>query len=140
MTFIRNDQIQAGLISYLKGKTTITNLLDDEDNPNGADEIREDQWQGDDFYYPNVRVRLISNKPFQECYHWIECGIQVFSEGASSLEADQISGIIATEFHPKGFTSNSLAFLVNVTNVIPAIRSDARTWRSEVLIHGVVSG
>jgi hypothetical protein len=133
MTFIRNDQIQTGLISYLKSKTTITSLLD------SSAEIKENEWQGDDFYYPAVRVRLISNIPFQSCYHQFECGIQVFSEEASSIEADQISGIIATQFHPVGFTSNSLAFLVHVTNVIPAIRSDIRTWRSEVLIRGLVA-
>lgn len=134
MAFVRNDQIQAGLVSYLKSKTTITSLLD------SSDEIKEDQWQGTEFYYPAVRVRLISNNPFQTCYHQFECGIQIFSEEASSLEADQISGIIATEFHPVGFTSNSLAFLANVTNVIPAARSDMRTWRSEVLVRGLVVG
>lgn len=132
-SFIRNDQIQAGLVSYLKSKTTITSLLD------SVDEIREDQWQGTEFLYPNIRVRLIKNEPYQECFHSFTCGIQVFSEEASSREADQICGTIATEFHPKSFTSNSLAFLVNVTNVLPAVRSDTRTWRSEVLIRGVAA-
>lgn len=132
-SFIRDDQIQAGLVSYLKSKTTITSLLD------SANEIREDQWQGTEFLYPNVRVRLMNNRPYQECFHSFDCGIQVFSEEASSREADQISGIIAGEFHIKGFTSNSLAFLVSVTNVVPAVRSDTRTWRSEVLLRGIVA-
>lgn len=134
MSFIRNDQIQAGIVSYLKGKSAIVAEVT-------VVEIREDQWQGDEYIYPNVRVRLISNVPMGfPCYHTFECGLQVYAEDASSQSADRISGIIANELHEKGFSSNSLAFITTVTNVMPAVRDDIRTWRSEVLIRGTVAG
>ncbi|GAF73003.1 unnamed protein product, partial [marine sediment metagenome] len=39
MAIPRGDQVQAGLISYLKGKSDVTDELTD-----GAEEIREDLW------------------------------------------------------------------------------------------------
>lgn len=133
MSYVSDDQIQAGLISYLKGKATIIAVVT-------VVEIREDQWQGEDFDYPNLRVRLISNIPgTQNCPHVFECGIQVFTEDSSSKNADRIAGIIANELQEKGFSSNSLAFTCRVTNQVPAVRNDIRTWRSEVLIRGTVA-
>ena len=137
MSLIRDDQIQAGLVSYLKGRTAVTSLV----TGTYGVEIREDQWQGTKFTYPNVRVRLISNVPTDKtgCLHEFTAGIQVFSEEASSMESDQIAGIIGNELHGNGFQSNNIAFTIQVTNLIPAIRSDMRTWRSEVLIRGSAS-
>jgi len=64
MTMLRNDEIQTAIVAYLKTKTAITSLLITEDNPTGLVEIREDQWQGTEFDYPNIRVRMIGNSPF----------------------------------------------------------------------------
>jgi hypothetical protein len=85
---------------------------------------------------------MISNRPLDNvgCGHEFECGLQSYSEKASSIEADQIAGIIGTTIHGKQFVANALNFSVISTNVIPAFRSDERTWRSEVLIRGIVSG
>lgn len=135
---IRNDQIQTGIVSYLKGVATITAEL------STSAEIREDQWQGRDFIYPNIRVRLISNSPQKDnrdgCDHRVSIGIQVFSEQDSSQQADRIAGIIGTVLHGRSFSANSLSFHSVVTNLVPAVRSDIRTWRSEVLLQCVVSG
>lgn len=137
MSLIRDDQIQAGLISYLKSKDTITSLV----TGTYAVEIREDQWQGTQFTYPAVRVRLIRNTPTNNagCRHEFVAGILVFSEEASSRECDQIAGIIGEELHGIGFDSNNVAFVTQVTDLVPAIRSDVRVWRSEVLIRGSAS-
>ena len=131
----RNDEIQAALIAWAKANTTITAEV-------GADEIREDQWQGDGFAYPNIRLRLISNNPLTpDCnYSTVSLSWLVFSEDNSSLEADRIAGIISNELHEKSFQSNNIAFMFNVTNLVPAIRSDRNTWRSEVIVNGVASG
>ncbi len=134
---LSNDEIQAELISYLKKNTAIVNALP------SVDEIREDQWQGTVFEYPNIRVKLNSNVPLdaETCNHiQISISFLVFSELPSSLEADQIAGIINKELHKKQFKSNGIAFSLRTTNLIPAIRSDVRTWRSEVLMSGIASG
>jgi hypothetical protein len=133
----RNDEIQEGLVSYLKSKSAITDLLYN----SGSNQIKEDQWKGTVAYYPGVRVRLISNiPPDSGCNGSLySAGIQVFSEEASSLQADLIAGTIANVLDSKGFTSAGIAFTSNVTNVIPAIAESERTWRSEVLINGIAS-
>ncbi len=133
----RNDEIQAALISWLKSNSTIIAELDA-----GATEIREDQWQGDEFTYPNIRVRMISNSPQSSDCNFSEfsCAFQAFSEDNSSLEADRIAGIINNELHEKAFQSNNIAFTFQTTDLVPAIRSDRNTWRSEVLVNGIASG
>jgi hypothetical protein len=127
---LRNDQVQAAWVAYLKSKSDITGQLDD------TDEIREDSWQGSQFSYPNIRVRLIENVPQEgrDCnLHNITIATMAFSEEASSQQADTIAGIIMVTLHDLQFTSNGIAFGVRTTNLIPAVRTDERTWRSEVI-------
>ena len=127
---LRNDQIQAAWVDYLKDNTNILAELTDND------EIREDFWQGPTFTYPNIRVRIVSNTPQEgrDCnLHDVVIGTLAFSEEASSQQADRIAGIIMTELHDKQFTSNGIAFGVRTSDLIPAVRTDERTWRSEAL-------
>lgn len=133
---IRNDQIQAAIISYFKGKTNITDQL-----AAGATEIREDQWQSTDFTYPHIRVRLLSLEPLDDgCEHYrVRFSGLTFSEESSSQQADRIAGIIANEIHNKSFMSNGFAFSIRLTNLVPAIRETIRTWRSEAIFQGLVS-
>lgn len=137
-SLIRNDQIQAGMVERLKANATVTAQL-----PAGATEIREDQWQGREFVYPNIRVRLISNVPtsgYESCPQDISMGIMAFSQLDSSQEADRIAGIISNELHGISFTaSNGVHFYLFAANLIPAVRSDIRTWRSEVILRGRVT-
>ena len=142
---IRNDELQAALIARLKANTTITPLLA---SGTYADEtwerdIREDQWQGTAFAYPNIRVKLLPLTPLgdRECPHIrFSVSFLVFSESGSSLEADQIAGIINNELHGKTFTSNSIVISLRLGSLIPAVRSGERTWRSETLMNGIASG
>ena len=136
MTLPRNNQIQAAIIARLKANATVTAEVI-------ADEIREDQWQGTEFVYPNIRVKMISNKPepASNCPQaLVTLSVQVFSEDASSLEADDIAGIINGVLHATPFSSSGLLLSLRTTNLVPAIRSDTRTWKSEVLMAGTVSG
>lgn len=132
----RNDQIQSAMIDKLKLNTTITSEL-----PAGATEVRGYQWQGTTFTYPNVRVRMISNvENSRNCdVSEITLSIQVFSEEPTPLECDRISGIIRSELHDKSFTQNDIHIYLRSTNLIPAIRSQVRTWRSEVMMDGLAS-
>ncbi len=132
-----NDEIQAAYIAYLKNLSDITDEL-----PAGSDEVREDQWQSKNFTYPNIRVRLISNTPdLAQCdLHSVLLSNMVFSEEYSSQQADKIAGIIGITLHERSFVSNGIAFTTTVTDLVPAIRSDAQTWRSETIMNAKVSG
>ena len=56
MTLPSNNEVQAAIIARLKAQTTVTaEVL--------ATEIREDQWQGTEFSYPNIRVKMLHNRP-----------------------------------------------------------------------------
>lgn len=142
---IRNDELQAALVARLKANTTITPLLG---SGMYADEtwerdIREDQWQGTPFVYPNIRVRLLPMTALgdKDCPQVrFSVSLLVFSESGNSLEADRIAGIINNELHGKSFVSNSIEISTRLASLIPAVRSDERTWRSEVLMNGIASG
>ena len=134
---ITNNEIQAALISKLLANTTVIAELDD------AEEIRENEWQGTAFSYPNIRVRMISNDPLENtsCTQTkVSIGFQVFSEDASSQQADTIAGIIMNALHDKPFSQDGLLIALRMNDLIPAIRSNMRTWKSEVLMNGIVSG
>ena len=133
---IRNDEIQAVLIAYLKANTSITGALDK------VEEIREDGWKGTEFTYPNIRIRMIQNEPIasRSCYQRIEVSFIVLSEDASSLESDQIAGIIGNELHEHSFTASGLAISLRLRNLVPAIWSGEHIWRSEAIMSGIVSG
>ena len=135
---LRNDQIQAALIAKLKANTTIVAEL-----ASSAD-IKEDQYQGTEFNYPGVRVQLNSNESLTQdanCPHTrIGLSLLIFTEDDSSLEADRIAGIIHNELHAQQYTINGIAISLHTTNLIPEIRSDVRTWRSQILMSGIASG
>jgi len=134
MTLRSNDEIQAAILAYIRSKATITAVIT-------STEMREDQWQGTTFVYPAIRIRMISNVPSDtNCnYNNISLSIMVFTDDASSQNADKIAGIINQALHDKSFSSNNIAIFLRATNLIPAFRSDIRTWRSEVLMNGIVS-
>ena len=136
MAIPRNDQVQAGLVSYLQSKSDVTDQLTD-----GADEIREDNWEGTEFTYPNIRVKLISNMPTDDGCQLSQVAVSFIcnSEDYSSQEADRISGIINNTLHGKSFSSNSIAFSARLTNLLPARKTDIRTWTSEAIFNMLVS-
>lgn len=134
---LRNDQIQEALIAKLKGNATIVAQL------SSSGDIKEDQWQGTAFIYPAVRLQLNSNEPLSgsECRHSkIGLSIQVYTEDDNSKKADEIAGIINNELHEKPFSSTGIAISLRTTNLIPAVKSDVRTWRSQILMTGIASG
>lgn len=135
-TIIRNDQIKSAIVARLKANATILAQLKD------TEEIREAQWKADNFTYPNIRVRVISNKPtLANCnFSTIRIGIAVFSEEASSQEADRIAGIIGNELHTQSFTSLTIKFNLMVEELVGAVGTDQRTWMSEIILTGTANG
>ena len=128
-----NDDIQAGLVAYLKAQTAITDLL------SASADIKEDQWQGTTFVYPAVRVDLGPQLPRGDCNaSEITFSILCFDENASSQSTDELAGTVNNELHKKAFTNNSVRFSIYSQGLIPAIRMDDRTWRSEATFRATV--
>lgn len=135
MAYPSNDLIQTAIIARLKAESSVTAEVT-------AAEVREDQWQGTEFIYPNVRVRMINNVPVRgfECNTGnIDMSVLVHTQDDSSRNADRIAGIINTVLHDVQFSSSDLSIHLYTTNLVPAMRSDVRTWRSEVRMSGTVS-
>lgn len=115
---ITNSQVQKAWISRLKANANITTVVP-------ADEIREYKWKGTNFTYPNIRVRMGLLTPQVEAstcqvFHSL-VSILVSSEQKSSKQADDIAGVIATEFWGKNFTSEGIKFIkVSLESLAPA--------------------
>lgn len=134
MSIRSNDEIMASLITYLKENTSIVSQL------SSIDEIRESNWQGDVFSYPNVRVRVIENTPIANgCSCKATVGVQTFSEEKSSKEAALISGIIGKEMRDASFTREGVTMVMRLTNLTPALRISTTVWRSEALFSVIIS-
>ena len=133
---IRPDEVQSALVQYMKVNTTITASI-----PDGSDEIRESQWQGVNFKYPNIRVNVPRLTEMTNLCHAFNAdfSILVFSEEASSYEADKIVGIINNVLHRRSFSYQNVRFVLTTSTIIPAIRSESRLWRSELLLRGTVN-
>ncbi len=133
-----NAEIQEAIVTYTKTLSDITILLIN----GGADEIREDTWQGTIFQYPNIRVNLISNEPLDATCNLcrITVSFMVFAESASSQQSDNIAGVVHTTLHERNFNSNTITFSARTTRLIPAVRRDHRTWMSEVMMSMLAAG
>ena len=133
MTLIRSDQVRDAIIDIIKANATIMALIDD------ANEVRELNWKGTEFSYPNYRVRINNITPFDECYQDLDASVYCFSEEASSQEAEEMAGTVANEFFGDSFTQDSIRFAFVRVDVIPAIAETMRTWRSECQLRSVIN-
>ena len=130
---LSNDDIQAGLVAKLKASTTIVALLA------SGTSIKEDQWQGTTFVYPAVRVDLGMQLPRANCDGAeVTFSILCYSEDASSRKVDELAGTVNDQLHRKSFTSSSIRYSIYSQGLIPAIREDERTWRSEATFRATV--
>jgi len=133
---IRNDILQTILIADTKSQTAILDEV-------SAVEIREFQWQGTEFSYPNIRLEIQSHSPDSDgcAYQNTSARYLVFTEDDSSQRADRIAGIIAQTYHKHNFeaavngvTYKLWAMRVAPNGLIPAIRIARNTWRSEAVL------
>lgn len=131
---ISPNDIQAGLLSRLQADTTLVALLA------GTTSIKADQWQGTTFVYPAIRINLGMISPIGECVSGtLTFGIECYSEDASEKEANTLAYTVNNALHTKSFSSGSVRFSLYSRGVVPAIRSDERTWRSEALFRATIS-
>ena len=128
---ITPDELQIAWIAYLKSiPATIS--------PVPVVEVRESNWKGDIFTYPNIRVQIQDVIPdtSPQCSRITgNVIIQVFSEQKSSKEAQTIAGNIAKFIHGKSFTTSGVKFhgiiVERITGVLP-VDETMLTWRSEI--------
>jgi len=135
---IPNDVTKAAVVAETQSIASLIALL-----PDGTQGVREYGWRGNQFQYPNVRVEMESQydaTPDSNCtpvnQSW---SLYVFSESHSSLEADNLAGIIANYFKGISFSGTGVKFsTVEVLENIPAIPDDERTWRAQVRCRSII--
>lgn len=126
------EQTQASWIAYLKSKSAVTVLLQN------AGQIKEGQWQGDEFTYPAIRVHVDYEPSVNGCGpDDIEVTIDVFSEQKSSKQAAHIAAVLQGILHKHPFTSLGVNFpMVWVKKVDKPFR-DIYAWKSCLHIKGL---
>lgn len=135
---ISNADIKAAWISKMKSNLYITSVV-------SSGEIREVEWKGTEFAYPNIRVKL---QPLVPTTQSLDCRvfnsdvtIYVFSEEKSSKQADDIASVIAEQIWTHGFTvGNVKIFSVHLSGLDPAEvpEGDTNSWRSAVRFRSMV--
>lgn len=129
---------KAALITKLKTNTAILALLTD------PLEIRELEWQGTKFSYPNIRLRVESFKretANSSCnlFNAI-ANIYVFAEDASSLLCDRIASEIFNQLDTKSFSVGTTKFTgIKATQHGAMWVEESGSWRSEVNLNFQVS-
>lgn len=136
---IPNNDVKQAIVTRLRAYSTLVNYP----LPDGVQGVREYNWRGTDFQYPNVRVEIESQTdatPEPRCTSsYIDWSTYVFSEHQSSLEADKIAGIVEAYFKDLSFTENNVKFQkIKVLESIPAIPEDEHTWRAQVRCRSII--
>lgn len=137
---IGDEVVQAAIVAKLKSLAPFQSVA--------SDEIRELEWQGDTFSYPNIRVELEDNVPYFDeqlkcTLQRVEWSVYCFSQQRSSKECSQIKTAISNAMVSNGFSNLPLAirFLpVKILDSVPAVRQDERTWRSQLRFGSKISG
>lgn len=131
---ISSELIQAAIVAKLKANTTLVNWL----TALGAtSEIREVDWQGSSFVYPNVRVQIGTEVPdgnlgvCQTTRSEIPFTIYSFSESNSSRQADTLAGLVNAAIFGQYFNGTGWrSMIVNSDGIIKAIRTGQRVWQA----------
>src|SRR3990167_9717471 len=135
---ITSNLVQINLISWMKANANIVASI-----PQGAEEIREKQWRGTRFLYPNIRVKVSMTIPIlsADCdVSRSDVSVEVNSNSASSLEAETIAATLVYEMHRKKFT-RGIQFVVMSCVSQPQTEyiEGEGVWRSKINFQTVVS-
>jgi hypothetical protein len=135
---ISNDLIQAALLTKAQSFATITTAL-----PSGADGIKELNYKGSDFAYPCIRIALEGQIDIAgmntHCPSQVDFSFYVFSEKASSKEANEIAGKVVSAFRGLSFGQSTVKFVkIRIQENIPAIAQDERTWRAQIRCQSII--
>lgn len=133
---ININDLQEDIVQRLKANLALVAKLD------SSKEIKEDQWKGRAFKYPAIRVNILPIVPTQnsDCVLWrAQFSVLCYSEKDSSMEANEIAGLVLVALHNLPFTGTNIKFtMINSRQLIPARSEDERTWRSEVIFNSLL--
>jgi tRNA U38,U39,U40 pseudouridine synthase TruA len=127
------SDVKSAYIAYLKSKPSITSLLTD------VDEIRELEWQGQAFVYPNIRVSVDFLPAVNRCLDTAEVEINIFSEQKSSSQASDIASAIYTLLHGHPFEQDGTKFPIVVVTKITKPDATIFGWNSMVSVRSRVA-
>lgn len=130
MTLISNDVIQADVIAALKTHAPLTIVLSA-----SADGVKEDQYQGKNIGFPAVRFNLIDQRPYierEQCFHSIlNFSVRCYAEGASSLKADQVAGIVTAYLHKLNLQGTGWYGFIQLVTTNGAVHVTEDLWMTE---------
>jgi len=133
---IDNQVIQADLIRWLLTQVALTSLLYD------ATEVREDQYQGTLFHYPNLRLAMGIQVPITESGQCdlarLTFSTRTYAEGGSSKVADTIAGAAHRLLHRKQFKGTGWSSWFYGAGLSSATRTGEKLWRAEASFQGVI--
>lgn len=138
---VNNSDIQKFLVQSLLSFATATDLL-----PSNV-EIREDNWHGKEYSYPNVRVKVLSQDVGDDFCMYTEAftEIVVFSEEPSSDQCNDIAFLIADYLHQKTISDTIVSndsirkISVSVSNLGGA-ESVGEIWQVRVQVKLKITG
>ena len=130
-----NYAVRSVLVNYLRNNCAIIGVA--------SVEVREKQWQGKDFHYPNIRVRMIFQKPPIDINcDWtdVQFSVECYSEQASSQESESMEFQVTQLLDKKTFSYNGIKiYALHCVGMLDAIRNDPNTWMAETMFTGKVS-
>lgn len=123
------ETFQSAWVADLLANTNIVTLL------GNSREVRESEWQGTDFVYPNIRVAVDFRPSIERCGpDDADIYLEVFDEQKSSKKATHIASVIMQEYHGKPFTRNGIRFSTVIVRVIENPDRDEYSWQRRVKI------
>lgn len=124
------QDVQAALITKLKAATTVTTLLKD------PKEIREIEWVGSVYTFPNIRVRVMSfQRKDSDCNIFnVTASILIFGEDSSSKLTNTIASAVFDLLDRNSLTSATVKSVTRMSAVQVGADylSEAGLWQSEV--------
>ena len=128
---ITNDIIQIDLIALLNGEASITNLLDTDEN------VREAYFQSKEIAYPEVRVSIMSNDPYNnrdQCVHGsVLFAIRCFAEDSSSGTCQVLAAAVANFLHKKFITGTGWTGWSRLSSLTGPATVREHLWRVETM-------
>jgi|SRR5690348_10725929 len=133
---ISSLKVQTSTIAWIKARPAMI-------APIVVDEVRESEWQGNQFVYPNIRVRVLdlSNLLRNRC-NVTDAPIDIIinSNQPSSLEAETIADAVITGMQGRTFTQSGVRFTSIIARQTPAFRVEGEgIWRSVVHLQAIVN-